>query len=63
MGDVIPVNPNSYDNMKVVMHEIYEKSIKSEKKKWVSIGSDGMPYTLMRRLIKESGYDLSLIHI
>ena len=57
MGKVIPVNPNSYENMELIMTEIFNKLILSGTKKWVSIGADGPPYTLMRRLIEESGYD------
>ena len=58
MGETIPVNPNSYANMEVILESLKDQLITTKKKEWVFIGADGPPYTLMRRLIKDKKYDL-----
>ena len=57
MGDIVALNPNSYENLEAILSDLHGKLISNGKKEWISVGSDGPPYTLMRRLIKSKGLD------
>ena len=53
IGETTMVNPNSL----VIMENIYENLISRGEKEWVFLVARGPPYTLLRLLIKEEGYD------
>ena len=57
MAESILINPNSYENLNLILDELKKELIDSKKKKWVSVGADGPPYCLMRRIIKEKNLD------
>ena len=52
LNEPIMVNPNSLKNLRIILDTLKPILIGSERK-WVFIGADGPPYTLLRRIIKE----------
>ena len=57
MLETFLLNPNSFVNLDKILDEIYELLIRSGLKEWVSLGMDGPPYTILRRIIEDKGYD------
>ena len=53
MGEPIVVNPNSYDNIKIILSDLKRQLIGSSRK-WVFLGCEGPPYNLASRTIEES---------
>ena len=54
LSEPIMCNPNSKENMKTILDQLKPMLIDESKgRKWVFIGADGPPYTLMRRIIDE----------
>ena len=51
MGEPVMVNPNSYQNMETILTTLKSNVIDNNQRKWVFVGADGPPYTLMRRII------------
>ena len=44
LGEIIGVNPNSYETVKQVLFNILEQAEVPQKRKWVHVGFDGIPY-------------------
>ena len=51
MTEPIFVNPNSYDNITVIMDKLKEAVSIGNERQWSFIGSDGPPYVISNRLI------------
>ena len=45
-------NPNSYESMRVILSSVADQLF-TENRVWAFVGADGMPYTLMRRIIRD----------
>ena len=57
MAEPIFVNPNSYDNITVIMNKLKEALSIGNERQWSFIGCDGPPYVIANRLI-----DLDLLN-
>ena len=62
MGETILVNRNSFENVKTILDCTKERAIREERK-WVFVGSDGPPHTLMRWLIASNPENYKLLGI
>ena len=51
LGEIIVVNPNSYETVKQVLLNILEQAEVPQKRKWVRVGFDGVPYRIAADLI------------
>ena len=54
LGEIIPVNPNSYKSIKIVFKNLQDQSEVGKKRKWVRIGFDGVPYRMASQIIKNT---------
>ena len=52
LGEIIGVNPNSYEAVKQVLLNILEQAEVPQKRKWVCVGFDGVPYRIAADLIE-----------
>ena len=52
LGEIIGVNPNSYETVKQVLLNILEQTEVPQKRKWVRVGFDGVPYRIAADLIE-----------
>ena len=57
MAEPIFVNPNSYDNITVIMNKLKEALSIGNERQWSFIGCDSPPYVIANRLI-----DLDLLN-
>ena len=48
----VMTNPNSYENLLRFLENIKARYIDDERK-WLSVGADGPPYCIMRRIIED----------
>lgn len=54
----VPVNPNSYENVKVILDSLKQNLQIGSEREWTILGCDGPPYCLASRLIEsDSDYD------
>ena len=51
MAEAIFVNPNSYNNIAVIMDLLKEALLIGNENQWSLIGCDGPPYVITNRLI------------
>ena len=54
LGDIIPVNANSYKSIKIVFKNLQDQSEVGKKRKWVRIGFDSVPYRMASQIIKNT---------
>ena len=54
MGEPVLLNPNSYENIKIILKLLEHYLITNNSKEMVFVGSDGPPYCLMSRIIKDN---------
>ena len=54
MAEPISLNPNSYDNIKLVLNELLGIG---EKREWSYVGCDGPLYVIASRLVDEGNYE------
>ena len=52
LGEIIGVNPNSYETVKQVLLNFLEQAEVPQKRKWVRVGFDGVPYRKAADLIE-----------
>ena len=52
LGEIIGVKPNSYETVKQVLLNLLEQAEVPQKRKWVHVGFDGVPYRIATDLIK-----------
>ena len=52
LGEIIGVNPNSYETVKEVLLNLFEQAEVPQKKKWVHVGFGGVPYQIAADLIE-----------
>ena len=52
LGEIIGVNPNSYETVKEVFLNLWEQAEVPQKRKWVRVGFDGVPYRIAADLIE-----------
>ena len=52
LGEIIGVNPNSYETVKQVLLNFLEQAEVPQKRKWVRVGFDGVPYRIAADLIE-----------
>ena len=57
MLETIPDNPNSLESLDRIAQSFYNQIISKGLKKWITVGADGPPYAILRRLIQMFGYD------
>ena len=54
MGEPTLGNPNSFKNLEAILDELHENMIENSEREWLFVGTDGPPYCLMRRLLKQN---------
>ena len=52
IGEPTLVNPNSYENIKIILEDMSHHLSIGDKRQWTYIGCDGPPYCLTSRLIE-----------
>ena len=57
MTEPIFLNPNSYDNIKLILNELKKMLGIGEKRQWSYVGCDGPPYVIASRLVDEGNYE------
>ena len=53
VGDIIDENPNSRASIKTVLEKLCEQGELENKRKWVRLGFDGVPYRIATNLRSE----------
>ena len=52
LGEIIGVNPNSYETIKQVLLNLLEQRKVPQKREWVCVGFDGVPYRIATDLME-----------
>ena len=54
MGEPTLGNPNSFKNLEAILDKLHENMTENSEREWLFVGTDGPPYCLMRRLLKQN---------
>ena len=61
MTEPIFLNPNSYENIKLILNELNKMLGIGEKNEWSYVGCDGPPYVIASTLADEGNYERAAI--
>ena len=54
LGEIIGVNPNSYEIIKTVLENLQEQAGVGKEKGWTQVGFDGIPYRIASEIIEHT---------